>query len=114
MRLPVYPRGANPRLARPILHKKLTYCEKQVEDCLADWVDPADPGQGIVAREFLPSGKALPVTVNELTTAFVRQTRFCQPDRPTNYANELIAAVRIPPKAVSLPTWDWSAEPATA
>lgn len=59
MRIPVFSRGSNPRVDRPILRKSLCYGLEQVENRLADWVDPIDPGKGIIARELLPSGKAV-------------------------------------------------------
>ncbi len=40
----------------------MNYLEEQVRTGVADWVDPADPRQGIIAREMLHFGeKALPV-----------------------------------------------------
>lgn len=114
MRVPVYARGADPRTSSPILRQSLGYAIKQVEEFVADWVDPSNLRKGIIPREFLPSGKALPVTVNELKTRFVANTRVLQPDRPTHYQNEDIVALRIHPKAVVLPSWDWSKEPALA
>ena len=64
MRISVFSRGANPRIDRPILRKSLSYATEQVENLLADWVDPGDPGQGIIAREFLPSSKHLVETAD--------------------------------------------------
>lgn len=115
MRVPVYPRGSDPRIARRILSKSLDYAARQVADRLADWVDPNDPSKGIVALEFLPSGKVFAASdLTELKTRFVANCRFLQPDRPTHYENDLIAALRIHPKAVALPSWDWSHEAVTA
>jgi len=117
MRVPVYPRGADPRTSRPILRKSAHYAEDQVNQCLADWVDPLDHSRGIVAREFLPSGKVFaadPRDLSDLKTRFIANCRYCQPDRPTHYENDLIAAVRIYPKSEAMPGWDWQMEPATA
>lgn len=116
MRVPVYPRGSDPRIARRILSKSLFYAQEEVRNYRADWVDPADPRKGIVPREFLPSGKvyaADPDELAELKTRFVANCSF-QPDRPTHYQNEKIAAVRIHPKSVVMGKWDWQMEPATA
>jgi hypothetical protein len=113
MRLPVYPRGSDPRTSRPILRKSFPYAQEQVRNLLADWVDPLDPRKGIVAREFLPSGKVFTISPNELKTRFVANCRLLQPDCPTHYENDQIAALRIRSKATVLRSWDWTAEPAT-
>lgn len=65
MRVNVYPRGANPSVDRHILRKSLAYAIEQVENFLAAWVDPADWSKGIIAREFLPSVKAMPLPESE-------------------------------------------------
>ena len=117
MRVPVYPRGSDPRSARRILSKSLSYAQEEVRNCRADWVDPADPRKGIVPREFLASGKvfaAAPSDLADLKRRFVANVRYRQPDRPTNYTNNDIAAVRIHAKSVVQRTWDWQMEPATA
>lgn len=113
----MYPRGSNPRVDHRICKKSLAYAEEQVESLLADWVDPLDHRKGIVAREFLPSGRVIaaqPSDFRELKTRFVPNCRFSQPDRPTHYENENIAAVRILPKSVVLESWDWLTVPVTA
>lgn len=50
----MFARGSNAAIDRPIVRKSFVYCERQVSDLLADWVDSADPVKGIIAREFLP------------------------------------------------------------
>lgn len=58
MRIPVYARGANPRVDRPIQHKNLSYGKEAVEMYgSAVWVDPADPSKGIICRDFLYFGE---------------------------------------------------------
>lgn len=66
MRFPVFARRTSPSTAKPILRKSMKYLEEQVDSGVADWIDRADPRQGIVAREMLHFGeRALPVeTVN--------------------------------------------------
>jgi len=49
----------NPAIDRWIVKKSIFYALEQVKNFLADWVDPDDHRKGIVAREFLPSSKAL-------------------------------------------------------
>ena len=71
MRFPVYSRRSNPSIDKPIIRKHMKYLEAQVSDFLADWVDPSDKRKGIIAREFLRSGRALPpnpVDVEKLLT----------------------------------------------
>ena len=50
MRAPVYRRGANPNIERPILKKKIAYLEREVADGNATWVDVDDPSRGIFLR----------------------------------------------------------------
>lgn len=66
MRIPVFARRSNPAIDRPILRKSLIYCAGQVASGLADWVDCLNPRKGIVAQEYLPSGKALPADTQQL------------------------------------------------
>jgi hypothetical protein len=54
VRIPVFARRSNPSVDLPIIRKSVAYCEKQVADLLAEWVNPSDHSQGIIAREFLP------------------------------------------------------------
>src|SRR5437899_2272806 len=104
MRFPVFARRADPRVDRPIVRKNLNYLETQVHEGLADWVDPCDPACGIIAREYLPSGKAQapdPVAVESLNTPRA----------------ELPGVKYVPPSSDSRPRlasvragWDWSIE----
>jgi hypothetical protein len=57
MRIPVFARGANPRVDRFILKKNFNYCSDQVDLGRADWVDPHDARKGIIAREVLFFGE---------------------------------------------------------
>lgn len=57
MRIPVFARGANPRVDRFILKKNFNYCSEQVDTGRADWVDPHDARKGIIAREMLYFGE---------------------------------------------------------
>lgn len=50
----MFARGSNPAVDPPIIRKSPVYCERQVLDRLADWINPADHAAGIVAREYLP------------------------------------------------------------
>ncbi|MGA9672790.1 MAG: hypothetical protein WBQ94_26470 [Terracidiphilus sp.] len=59
MRIPVFSRGSNPRVDRPNQRKSLAYGAEEVSQGRADWVDSADPAQGILCREFLYSGERL-------------------------------------------------------
>lgn len=54
LRIPVFARGSNPAIDPPILRKSAVYCERQVLDRLADWLNPDDRSAGIIAREYLP------------------------------------------------------------
>ena len=54
MRYPVFSKGSNVRVDKPIVRKKMAYLEAQVASFVADWVDEGDHSRGIVAREFLP------------------------------------------------------------
>ena len=104
MRIPVFARGSNPRVDRRITKKSLLYAETQVLEGLADWVDPCDPSRGIIAREYLPSGKALvpdPGAVENLALPRV----------------ELPGVKYVPPATDPRPRistvregWDWSLE----
>ena len=67
MNLNVYARGSNPAVDRRIQRKSVSFCERQVEEALADWVDPDDHMKGIVCREFLCFGeKILPAQPEQL------------------------------------------------
>lgn len=84
MKPPVYPRGANPRVDRPILRKSFTYCEDQVARGNADWVDTQDPLKGIVCRELLERGPLSelaepPVPTSLLALAEIPGVRFVPP-----------------------------------
>jgi hypothetical protein len=82
MRFPVFARGSNPRVDSPIIRKKLTYLEQQVEAGIADWVDAADNRQGIICRELLYFGprQEVPAPVpNRLPPIEVSGCRFQLP-----------------------------------
>lgn len=57
MRIPVFARGANPRVERPILKKSKSYCDQQVMLGIADYIDPTDPSKGMLCRELLYFGE---------------------------------------------------------
>ena len=104
MRFPVFPRGSNPRVDRPILRKNRTYVEEQINLGLADWVNLADPRQGIIARELLRFGpKAQPDPVYTFSPAELPGLRFVP---PPNTAHPSMASIRA--------GWDWSVDAATA
>jgi hypothetical protein len=68
MRVPVFARGSNPAIDRPIVRKSVFYAFEQVENFLADWIDPDDHRKGIIAREFLPSAKQYAVEPEDIST----------------------------------------------
>jgi hypothetical protein len=108
MRFPVFARRANPRVDRPIVRKNLNYLETQVHEGLADWVDPCDPSKGIIAREYLPSGKAHtpdPGAVRSLTLprAELPGVKFVP---PATDPRPRLSSVRA--------NWDWSVEQVNA
>jgi hypothetical protein len=59
MKLRVFGRRANPAVDPHIMRKSLSYCEAQVAQHLADWIDPLDQKKGIIAREMLYLGERL-------------------------------------------------------
>jgi hypothetical protein len=83
----------------------MKYLEEQVRSGVADWVDPRDPRQGIVAREMLHFGeKALPVETVALHDSFradgeLRGVKFVP---PKNESKPSMAAIRE--------SWDWRTE----
>jgi hypothetical protein len=107
MRIPVFARRSNPSVDRPILRKNLIYCQTQVEEGLADWVNLGDPSRGIIAREYLPSGKVLlPELVDEtleLPSLELPGLKFVPPATDTR-----------PRVAILRAGWDWSQEPVPA
>jgi len=108
MRFPVFARRADPRVDRPIVRKNLNYLETQVAEGLADWVDPCDPAKGIIAREYLPSGKAQapdPVAVESLNMprAELPGVKYVP---PATDPRPRISSVRA--------GWDWSVDPVNA
>ena len=54
MRFPVFARRSNPAIDPPIVRKSFAYCEQQVLDGLAEWINPELPKLGILAKELLP------------------------------------------------------------
>ncbi|HZW05375.1 MAG TPA: hypothetical protein VFF58_00575 [Candidatus Nitrosotalea sp.] len=57
MRIPVFARGSNPAIDRPLQRKSESYGAGEVEAGRADWVNPDDRSQGILCRAFLYSGE---------------------------------------------------------
>lgn len=116
MRVPVYPRGANPHTARRMIKKSLSYAQQQVVDRRADWVDVDDPKKGIVPREFLASSKvyaATPEQIEQLTGSPPPDVglKFIPPPMEKN---QTLPRISISTLLESAPGWDWSAEPAMA
>ena len=118
MRVPVYPRGSNPRVDRPILRKSIHYAEEQVVNFLASWIDPLDPAKGIVALDFLPSGKAIdaaPEQIDRLTSSLspaeVGGCKFCPPNTPKN---PTIPRIHLESLQLAAINWDWSKEASLA
>lgn len=111
MRFPVFARGVNPSVEKPILHKSKSYAFSQVECGRADWVDPLDHSRGIIAREMIYFGP------KELA-----------PEQPSSISPGIFGLKFIPPKMEknptltrleyaslvdSAPSWDWTHEPQT-
>lgn len=112
MRIPVFARRANPSVDRPILRKSRAYAEEQIKNGLADWVDYLDPRKGIIAREYLPSGKALAPSAEELGTLTCSSDKalgviFRKPPMPEN---PTLPHVQFATLAQMAPRWDWSCE----
>lgn len=109
MRVPVYPRGADPRTSRRILKKSFSFAAKQVEDCLADWVDPADPSQGIVPREFLQSGRVYSATPEpgDLSPPPDVGLKFIPPPMEKN---PTLPRVNVETLLSAAQGWDWNYE----
>ncbi len=113
----MYPRGANPRTARRILRKTYYYAAKEVAEYRADWVNPDDPREGIVPREYLPSEKiyaALPdenERLSELGPPPEAGLKFIPPPMEKN---PLIARVQSEPVMLAARCWDWTREPIPA
>jgi hypothetical protein len=111
----VYPRGADPRTARRMINKSLSYAEGEVRARHADWVDPDDKSKGIVPREFLASGKvyaSTPDQIEALTSP--------PPDAglkfipPPMEKNPTIERINVSSLLAAAQSWDWTMEPATA
>lgn len=110
----MYPRGANPRLARRMVNKSLSYAEQQVREHRADWVDLLDHGKGIVPREFLASGKIYSATseqIEELTSPPPDVGLKFTP--PPFFKNPTLPRINIQSLLESAPSWDWKYEAAT-
>lgn len=102
MRFPVFARRSNPSIDPPIVRKTLDYLEKQVLDLLADWVDPTNKRKGIIAREYLPSGKTLPpnpVDIEKLGTLPAIELPGLHLEFPKNCEGVSMASVRA--------NWQW-------
>jgi len=103
MRIPVFARGTNPRIDRPILRKSETYTDAQVAAGRADYVDPADKSKGIICREMLYFGER-PVRVETVPVGYLAP-------------RELPGVKFVPPTTSTWPTlsgmaqgWDWAFE----
>lgn len=108
MRIPVFARGANPRVDRPILKKSTFYGAEQVQNLLADWVDPSDHSRGIIAREFLPSAKRVEtVEVSAVNWAELPGIRYVPPPMEEN---PTLPRLNLQALSEVVPTWDWSQE----
>jgi hypothetical protein len=97
MRIPVYRRGADPRLEVPLMRKSRFYAEQQVREGLADWVDYGDPRKGIICREMLRFGpREMPVVISRslqiLPASEVHGTKYVGPQRGPLYAGLLVRA----------------------
>lgn len=57
MRIPVFARGANPRVDRFLQKKSLSYCLDEVLHGRADWIDPNEMRKGIICRQRLYIGQ---------------------------------------------------------
>ena len=79
MKISVYARGSNPAVDRHIQRKSLSYCERQVKEALADWVDPSDPTKGILCREFLAFGEKLTPAAPEQVSKLTRRRNSLPP-----------------------------------
>jgi hypothetical protein len=109
MRIPVFARGANPRIDRPILKKSKSYADEQVALANADYIDPSDPAKGIICRELLYFG-ARPVTVktadlSTLPLSEIPGVRFVGPRNPVPH----FVSTLSPDQG-----WDWAQERASA
>lgn len=108
MRIPVFARGANPSIDRPILRKSESYCRLQVDEGRAFWLDPADHAKGIVCRELLYFGpreiRMEPADLESVNFAELPGVRFVY----RREVNPAIAAVRVHSLQAALPEWDFS------
>jgi hypothetical protein len=125
MKLPVYPRGANPRIDRHIQRKPLAYCEDQVNKYgSARWVDPADPTKGIICCDFLYFGKKIsPPTADQIAKLKKRLRSGLPPVEPDGCKfvpprnadrNETLPRIQVENVVFASRSWDWTMEPATA
>ena len=116
MRIPVFGRGANPRIDPPILRKSESYAALQVEAGRADWLNPHDHSQGILCRELIYFGPRV-VQVETVSVSYcfsgaeLPGLRFIPP--PTQ-KNETLSRINIDPLCTAAPGWDWSVELAPA
>ena len=110
MRIPVFARGANPRVDRPILKKSKSYADEQVVLGRAEYIHPTNPAHGIICRELLyfgpPRFEAEP---NDLLNSFnlsgeLRGVKFIPPSNDPRLG--ILAQLRA--------GWDWSGEQALA
>jgi hypothetical protein len=75
MRVRVFARGSNPAIDPPNQRKSISYASEEVEFGRADWVDRADPAQGIVCRAILYSGELLITAAPESLSKLARPRR---------------------------------------
>ncbi len=108
MRIPVFARGSNPAIDRPILRKSESYANQQVDSGRADWIDDNDHSRGIVCRELLYFGprevRVEPADLKSVNFAELPGVRFVY----RREINPAIAAVRVQTLSSALPEWDFS------
>ena len=115
MRIPVFGRGANPRIDLPILRKSESYAALQVEERRADWINPDDHSRGILCRELIYFGpRAVYLETVELSTAFPAELPGIRFIPPPNQKNPTLPHLESQNLLAAAPQWDWSAEPASA
>jgi hypothetical protein len=113
MRIPVFARGANPRVDRPILRKSKRYTDDQVAAGRADYIDPLEPAKGIICRELIYFGPRTviepPATTTSVSMAELPGLKFVPPQTEKNPTLQRIHVDNILIAAIS---WDWSLEAA--
>lgn len=115
MRIPVFARGANPRVDRPILRKSKRYTDDQVAAGRADYIDPQDPARGIICRELIYFGPRTvidpPATTTSAAMAELPGLKFIPP--ASSEKNPTLQRILIEPLFAAAASWDWSRETAS-